>query len=224
MAQSLNNILQAVGADVDQDTTIPTGTELTTRINLVNRAIQEWSMTYNWSASKKTFSFAGAQSQVSAALPADFKEFASPIFDLAQGLNDPNSQAGKYPEIKAEQRFTKLTTDKYVIVRGDDSTGKYIEISPALLSSASMSMEYYSRATSLVTLADISPVPNYEYIPRRTSGFILQSRQDARFPQTKADADRMLATMIEEEVAAPGSQQNRVPDVYRENNFKLGRD
>ena len=218
MSITLNGILQKIGSYVDQDTTLPTGTDLTTRVNLVNRALNEWADTYEWKQLRRTYSPTVLLSMVSVGLPSDFKRLMGAIYD--QSITSSN----QYVEIRPEERFIKLSSDKYVVVWGDPAAGTYININPALGSGASIVMDYQSYPSSLATLQDVSQVPHPEYLAQRAIAYILESRSDSRFPSAKADADRMLQSMIEEEAAPTGGQNNRVPDYFRSNNFRVGRD
>ena len=218
MTLTLEDILQRIGGYVDQDTSTPTGTDLTTRTNYVNRAINEWASAYQWRPLRKKFEATVLLSATSIGLPTNFKKLMSPAYDMSKSTPD------EYREIRGEEKYLKNSSDKYVVVRGDIAAGRYIEVNPPLASGASLVMEYQSFPSSLATLTDVPQIPDPEYLVQRSIAYVLESRSDTRFPQVKSDADRLLSQMIEEEIAPSGGQNNRVPDTYRRNNFRIGYD
>ena len=218
MAQTLQNILDDVASFIDQDTTLATGTELTIRVNFVNQALKEWSNAYQWKSLRVTHSPSFSLSAISLGLPTNFKKLMSPVYDMSKTTEN------EYPEIRAWERFTKVSTDRYVYQSGDDASGYYLTINPALVSGASIVLDYQSHASSMATLADICVCPQPQFVSRKVIGYILESRSDARFPQINAEADRLLLNMIEEENAASGGENNRTPDIFRQIKFRVGSD
>lgn len=215
MAITLEQILTKVGAYVDQDTTLPSGTDLTVRVNLVNRALNEWSDTYEWRSLRKTFQPTVLYSMTSLGLPSNFKRLMSAPYDMS--LVDT-----KYEEINPSDRFSKNAEDKYCYILGDNSSGNYVVFNPPLASGASIVVDYQCYPSSLATYNDVSQVPHPEYLAQRTIAYVLESRSDGRYPSVKSDADRMLQSMIEWEVSKSGGQNNRVSDWMRSSGFKPG--
>lgn len=218
MAVTLNTILNDVAAFVDQDTTLATGTELTVRVNLINQALTEWAEAYQWKQLKYPSVLTFALSGTSVGLNPNFKKLMTGVYDVSVS---PNTL---YEQITEADKFTKNSQDKYILVGGNKADGLYINFNPGMASGMSLNYYYQSTPSSLATLADVSVCPSGEFLAKRTIATILQSRSDSRFPIIKAEADNLLANMIEEEVSQSGGQNNRVPDVYRSNNFRLGRD
>jgi len=220
MQKTLQQILNDLGAYIDQDTALPTGTELTVRVNLVDQALQEWGEAYQWKALTVLYNISFAYSGTSIALPDNFKKTMSPIYDVAKNV----SKDREYPEILTDKRFWETSTDKYFYIAGDDLTGKYIQLNPAMPSGFSGMLDYQSFPSSMVTLADICVCPQPDYITKRVSALILESRSDTRFPELKADADLVLRRMVEEEQAVSGGRQNRIRDWASWDGFSIGRD
>lgn len=216
MTTTLQEVLQEIAAFINQDPTLPTGTDLSMWISLVNHAQNEWALSYQWKQLRGTFYPAVVDSQASVALPATFKKLMSPLYDLT--TNPPT----KYYEISPSERFQHVNTDKYVFVMGNDVTGYSLNINPVFASGASISADYQSFPSSLATYADVVTCPSGEYLVHRTIASILAARSDPRFPQMAQDADEILANLIEEEAAQSGGFLNRTPNQYANAGFRVG--
>lgn len=218
MQKTLESILNDIGAYVDQDTTLPTGVELVTRINFVNQAMTEWEESYQWAQlrvlSNLTFAFSGT----SFALPINFKKLMSMPTDVSQASNN------QYTQIRPEDRLSTPSLSKYCFVVGDDARGRALVINPPLASGASITFDYQSYPSSLATLTDISVCPQPNFLVKRAIGYVLESRSDTRFPQVKADADVILEKMIEEENSPSAAQENRIKDWPKVQRFTIGED
>lgn len=216
MAKTLQNILDDVAAYLDQDTTLATGTELTVRVNLVDQALREWGESYEWKQLRVPFSPTVLLSMTSIGLPANHKKFMSALYDKSL------SASNEYLEINPSDRFSKLSTDKYFYIQGNEATGKYLIINPALTSGVSLVGDFQSYPSSMATLADTSVVPDTNFLVKRTIANILSARSDSRFPTLKAEADDSLANMIENEATPSGGENNRTSNWMNRNNFKIG--
>lgn len=212
MARTVSDILEKIGAYVDQDTDLPDEPELSVRISYIDDAQDEWAGAYTWEALRTKGSLS-ATSGASYGLPTDFRDLMSPVFDVT--LDDDN----EYPEVKPADRFKKASTDKYCYIVGDTIT-----INPPPTSAASLLFDYQKIPTALVSTNQISPIPRPEYLVKRGIAYVLESRSDTRFPQVKEDSQIMLDRMIEEEDVPSGGQLNRVPDWQRSQGFTLGED
>ncbi len=94
-----------------------------------------------------------------------------------------------------------------------------------LTSGASVQVPYYSSAGSLASPANITLCPNPDYLVQRTVAYIWEAREDARFPQAKVEAEKILRNMIEyENVFGEAAVHSRVK-VWEEshNDFRWGR-
>jgi len=213
---TLNSVLNDVAAFIDQDTALATDTELTVRVNLINQALVEWAEAYEWkqlrSQSALTFTLSGT----STALPANFKRLMSPVYDKSVS---PNTE---YMEIDPDDQYKRVSSDKYVTVGGNNSSGLFIDFNPGMASGMSLVYQYQSTPSSLATLQDISVCPSGEFLAKRTIAYILQSRSDGRFPIVKGESDDLLSNMIEDESVFTGAQNNRTPDVYSRNGWRIG--
>lgn len=209
MARNVTQMLQAVGAYVDQSIDLPTDDELTSRISYLDQAQEEWAESYDWDV-LKVATTVGA-SGASCALPSNFKKMKSPLYDTTNN--------NTYEEIPASERYLKNSADKYVCVLGNAVTGKYLVINPT--SVVTLSFDYLSFPTSLASLQDQTTCPNPKFIEERTIAYVLESRSDPRFPQVKADAQRTLNNMMTDQDAGSGGQSNTIPS-FTEGVYVIG--
>lgn len=218
MATLLSSILQSVGSKVDQTTTLPSGDELIVRVDFADQAQNDWADNYTWAILKQPFTPAVANSQASMALPQRFRRFTSRLYDASK------TTSNEYQEVSPDSRFNKLTTDRFFYTGGDDASGRYLVISPALVSGVSLVGEFLSFPSALATTNDSVTCPSSKYMVERTAFYVLEARSDARFPSVEARSETILQNLVEEEVTPKGSEDNRVPDFARSNNFRIGRD
>lgn len=218
MAATLRSVLDDVAAFIDQDTTLATGTELTVRVNLINQAQKEWAEAYQWKQLIQPAVLSFALSGTSVGLQTNFNRLTSGVYDVSVSPNV------LYEEIPLSERFRKNSQDKYVLVGGNDVSGKYIVFNPGMASGVSLNYYYLSTPSSLATLSDVPTCPSDEFLAKRTIAYILQARSDSRFPLLKAESDDLLANMIDDEATISGGQNNRTPDYFRKNNFRVGRE
>lgn len=217
--KTLQQLLEDVGAYVDQSLTLPTGDELTSRVNYLNRALEEWGNAYQWKQLRFTDTITTVDvGNPSLALPSTFKKFMSPLVDESK----PVGESREWYEVRAEDRFRKDAADKFVYVLGDPVRGFSAHINPSQASGVAFSYDFQAYPSSMATLADVCVAPSPEFVATRAIGYVLEARSDARFPQVKADADTMLQRMIEEEATPSGGENNRVDDWMREEKFILG--
>lgn len=207
---TLEQILQEIGGYVDQDTSTPTGTDLTTRSNYVNRALREWGSAYDWEqlTVKQTLT-ASSISSVSFALPSNFRKPMSAVY-----LYDA-SVPTCFTIIDPAQRFDVNryygSTDFVAYTGGNPSTGYYINIPKGIASGASLVMDIQIYPSSLATLNNIPPIDDPEYLVDRGIAYVLEARSDSRFPTMKANADRKLSTMVERQNSGNKGKPNSIP-------------
>lgn len=214
---TLLQVLADIGAFVDQDTTPPSGTDLNVRVNLADQAQRKWGQTYGWNQLKNpnsvlTFGLSGT----SIALDPRFDELNSPIFDVSLTSNN------MYQEIDPADRYTKLPTDKYCYLVGNDSAGRALVINPAMTSGASLVYDWQAYPSTLASTNSTLTCPVPAYIVFDVEASILRARADQRFPLIQAQADDILRSMIEGQDAPDGGVQNTVPRWDKANNFRVG--
>lgn len=216
--------LQArISAYLDQDENAVTDSDddWTLRLKFINRRQEQWARAYDWEALRKDFyPTVTGLNQASVALPADFNRLGSEIVIFGTGYTDGIA----YPIIKRDETRLHSSNDRYVVVGGNRNNGFYLKFNPATLASgASIVGNYYSIATSLASPANVSPIPDPEFLVTGTIADVLESRSDERFPIVKADADRSLSQMIENENVNQVSQQNTTMTMERRGGFRIGR-
>lgn len=214
---TLQSILQDVASFINQDPTLPTGTDLTSWTNFVNQSQREWGLIYQWRQLRQVFRPSLYASQTSIALPSNFSKTMSPLMDLSQGSPIAYFELGS-----PDERYYHDSGDKYIYILGNDAAGYSLNINPPLASGASCSLDIVVNPSSLATYNDTLTCPSNEFIVRRTSALILQARSDPRFPAVKADADDLMAQMIEEEEAPTRGEQNTTPDYFSKNGLRIG--
>lgn len=215
MAQkTLANILAEIGAYVDQDTTAPTGTEETVRVNLVNQALTEWGEAYQWKSLRVQAVPSFDVSGVSIGLPTNFKKLMTPVIDVTLDT--------AYKEIHPDDRFLLAPDVRYCYTVGNEAVGKALIINPPLTSGVSLVFDYQTYPSAMATLQDISVCPNPSYLAKRTTSLILGARSDSRFPTLAAEADRALNQMIEDEMVPSGGEENTTHSYYDRRAFRIG--
>jgi len=225
MSWTLTDLQTAIANEVDQSDTYPTigGDDWNIRMNLINRAIQDWGNTYEWKALLKVHN--GRVTTAGFAtygLPTDFQKIDGyPVVTWDGETTDsfPVIDPTKYTQYNDSDRYT------YVLGNDRDSKTLYIHAS-TLCSGASVQFTYYASPASLASPTNVTECPDPNYIVQRSLYLIYKGREDGRFPEAKVEADRMLARMIENEnVLGQAHNDNRVQR-WEESRyaFRIGRD
>jgi hypothetical protein len=213
------DILRSVASYINQDPTLPTGTDLTMWIDLINQSQEEWADSYIWRKTlTRTNEVTVNNSQVSVGLPVGFERLLSPVFDYSGGLSNPY----RYYEIKPAIRFLKEETEKYVYKMGSEAEGQYLKINPALASGASIVFDYLSRPSSLATLNDAVTCQSDQFLVLRTVSKILSSRSDPRFTIVFETSNTLLGHMMDDEAAETGGEDNEMRSTLERKGFRPG--
>ena len=219
----LTELEERISAYLDQDVTTPSegSDDWNLRLKFINRRQDQWARAYDWEALRSDFKFTVTGiNQASVALPVDFNRLGSEVILYGGGTDNGTA----YPIIPRDQVRLYTTTDKYVIKSGNRNSGFHLNFNPGTLASgASLIASYYSIATSLASPANVSPIPDPEFLVTGTIADILESRSDERFPLVKADADRALQQMIENENVSEVSQLNTTMTLERRLGFRIGK-
>lgn len=213
---TVQQVLNSISAYVNQDPTLPSGTDLTSQVNLIDQSQKEWADTYQWKKLQKTIAPSFGVSGTSIALPAYFKKLMSPLGD------NETTPATTYIQIDPSERLYKSSTEKYVYQVGDDGTGYALVVNPPLPSAATLTLDIQVAPTALATLTDVVTCPSVQFLVLRTISKILSARSDPRFPQVKTDSDDVMASMIEEEMAHSGAEVNTTPNQFTRLGFRPG--
>jgi len=216
---TLSDVLARVAAYINQDTTIPTGSDLTVFTNFVNQSQDQWADSYVWRKQlMKQYSPTISVSQTSLAMPSDFDRMASPVYDLSVS----DSVSNRYFELVPDQRFLTDSTAKYCYLVGDNSTGRALNFNPPLASGASLGFDYMARPASLTTLTSLVTCPSDQYIVLKTIAKILSARSDPRFTIIEDQAEVLMGHMMDDEAAATGGMNNQTRQQFDRDNFRIG--
>ena len=194
---TLNDILLDSASYLDLDASIPTGTELTTRVRFANMALDEWAASSKWRQLKIEYSPS----------LASFSSIGLPNFQYLNGapmewLSDGVYQ--EYPETPSENRFYLAQDAHYCYVMGSEGTGFSLHLNGIEVNST-LTIPYIRGVSAMATLTDICEVPDPSFVTQRVIGYVLQARNDERFPIVMAEGNRILRNMItSEQVRLPG--------------------
>ena len=218
---TLEEILQRIGSYVDQDATTPTDTDLDIRKKFINYAYEDWALAYDWDELKTTYTATATQaSTASLSLPTDFIKSQSPLYESTTDLTQPRV----YTQIRPNDFNNYNSSDEIFYVEGNRESGFVARIPKGLTSGATIQLKYQKLPTSLASLGQIPVLSNPNYLVQRGISFVLESRGDTRFPTAKADAEKILASMLEHQnVLNSGGGENRVRDYYSKRGYRIGR-
>lgn len=206
MRNTLEDILKRIGGYVDQEVEVPTASDLTSRSDYVNRALFEWASAYDWDSLNKTYTFnVSYTSTVSLSLPSNFKKPMSALYDYV--TNPPT----EYPLVPKDERFMYQLNEEFAYLDGNDADGFFLIVPKGLASGASIVMDMQVYPSSLATLNQYAQIPNTDFLVQRGISLVLESRGDSRFPIARAEADRILANMIEVQNAKNIGTNNQIP-------------
>ena len=229
MALTVSDIQSRIASIVDQDSTAPTegGDDWNLRLEFMNMAQRDWAETFKWQTLYKEFNTLATQStgNTSIALPEDFRQLTSYPRITADGTNTAD-----YTEIKPQSKDQYSGSDKYIYILGNPEDGYFMKVQTGrapnvLVSGASVYVPYLAVPGSLASPTDKSQIQDPQYLVARTVAYLWESREDARFPQQKAEADKILAKMVvNENVHNVASAYGEVRTVEEtRHNFRWGR-
>lgn len=181
--RTLQQILIDATAYLDLTAELPTGDDLTVRVNYSQQAVREWADSYRWKQLTTPLTAVATNTTLSL---SNFKELQAIPKD---------TNGNYYPEIRPEDRVYKESSDKYCYIEGNEAQG-YIATFNGLASLATLSLTYQRSPSNMATLTDICEVPDDQFVVQKVISLVLQSRSDERFPNVEADAQRRLANMI----------------------------
>lgn len=226
MSWSVLDAQNQIASQMDQSADAPTqgGADWNIRLNALNRALVDWGNSNDWDSLKKVYNVlvSVATGNASVALPTDFAKIDGyPII-----VYDGTTKA-EFPVVDPSKNTIYVDSDKFVNILGNDRDNKVMYVhAPTLASGASIQFTYYASPQSLASAANLICVPDPTYLVQRSLYYLFQGREDARFPEAKAEADRILARMIENENSRGIANVDRsVPNWLEDkHSFRIGRD
>lgn len=224
---SVDEIQSRAAAYLDQDETTSniSSTDYSLRLKYINMALTEWQDATHWQTLYSEYNVLVSTStgNASIALPRNFRKLASYPLITHDGVTTDT-----FSETPPQSQAQYLSTDKRIEILGNPNSSYTMRVyGVTLVSGASVKVPYYMSAGSLASPADIAEIPNGDFLTKRTIAYVLEAREDARFPGLKDEADRILANMIDfENVFSQASTDDRVKTIDETKNadFRWGRD
>jgi hypothetical protein len=198
---TLNDILLDSSSYLDLDAALPTGTELTTRIRFSAMAVNEWADAAKW-RQLKVESTPSLASFASIGI-SNFKRLNGPAMEyLSDGIYQD------YPEVTPEEKYYKAQSDKYCYITGSDGQGFSLHVN-GINVNATLTIPYMRGASVMATFTDVCEVPDPLFVTNRVISYVLQARNDERFPIVVAEGNRNLKNMIiQEQIRLPGGSNS----------------
>ena len=107
------------------------------------------------------------------------------------------SNSASFPETRPQEAGKYTGSDKRVEVLGNPQDNYILRVyGPTLSSGASVKVPFYKSVQSLVSPANVAEIPNPDFLVKRTIAYWWEAREDQRFIQAKADAQRILQNMF----------------------------
>lgn len=192
--KTLSQILIDANSFIDLTAALPTGDDLTTRINYAQQAVEEWASAYKWrQLRQQTTYFASGASHT---LETNFRDLLAPPHE---------TNVLSYPEIGIPEIAGAKTNDRYCYVNTNYVVGSTLILNGLSSAGATISYEWQRFPSNMATLTDICELPDPSFVTTRVVGFVLKSRLDDRFPIIDAQGNLILQNMIgREQVLRPG--------------------
>lgn len=222
---TVDEIQSRVAGFVDQDeaTANISTADYSLRLKYLNMAQHEWAEIYDWKVlyNEYNMNVSTSTGNASVALPNDFRKLASYPNITYDGTN-----SSLYAEVDPREDGMYGATDKRVWVLGTPQEGYILRIfGSTLASGSSVKVPYFRSPVSLASPANIADCPNADYLVKRTIALIWEAREDSRFPQYKAEAERLLANLIEFENVPSSAMDDRIrTNEEKKYDFRLGQD
>src|SRR3990167_5992632 len=192
MAWTLTDIQTQISVEVDGNATIsPSSTDWQNRLAIINRSQLDWSESYDWSPLMKIYNGVVSTStgNASLALPSDFRKL-----DGFPKITWDGTTTNEFNVVDPSKTSMYVDSDKYALVLGNDKDGKTLYIHASTLASgASVQYTYYASPASLVSPYDLTQCPDPTSLVQKALYYLYKSREDARFPEAKAEDDRLLS-------------------------------
>lgn len=190
-------------AYLDLEAEIPTGDEQITRSNYANQSVWDASAIGQFSEFHQIYEVC-VSNNASVSLPSNFRELVlSPKQRTGGGWVD-------FEEIRPQDRFKKQTDDKYCYIVGNPSSG-YTAVFNGLEANATISFDFQRFPSGLLTLTDVCELADPTFVTSKIEAYVLESRNNERFPLVKAEANTKLKNMLGREMKTVGGGTNATP-------------
>jgi len=193
---TLNDILLDSASTLDLAATVPTGDELTLRINYANQAVEDAAAIGQLNEFKMEYSLY-VTSIVTVPLPSGFREFQEDPKQLVSG------GWVTFPEIEAQEKHGN--SDYWCYVMGNPTDG-YNAIFNSLVTGGTLSVIYQRYPSGMATLTDVCELSDPTYVTRKIESYVLYSRGDDRFQVAEGRANTVLLNMVGRGSKSSGGQ------------------
>jgi len=193
---TLNQILLDSAATLDLSATLPTGDELSLRVNYANQAIEDAASISQLPEFKMEYSLY-VTSIVTVPLPSGFREFQEDPKQLCSG------GWVTFPEIEVEEKAGN--SDFWCYVMGNPTDG-YNAIFNSLTTAATLSIIYQRYPSGMATLTDVCELSDPTFVTRKIESYVLYSRGDDRFQVAESKANSVLLNMVGRKSKSSGGQ------------------
>ena len=195
---TLSDILTDANSTLDLEADLPTGDELTLRINYANQALRDATASMQLSEFKSEY-IGNVSSALTVPLPSNFRELQ----------NDPQLLIGStwedWPEIEPSAKYEKSSGDRYSYVLGNPSGG-YNLIFNNPTANCTLSVIYQRYPSGMATLTDVCELPDATFVTRKIESYVLYARGDDKFQIAEARAQATLLNMAGREMKGSGGQ------------------
>lgn len=214
----VTTLFKHVGSDAKGKFEAPTegSNEWNQWLSFSNQELDKWAELHDWTELRNPGYVVQAEtSGTSVAIPGRFKKMAGSFI-----INNTF-----FKEVDSDQ-FDKYTSSDNVFRVEYDSTnaGWYVEWKGALTSGASAIIPFYHYHTALASPNNTINMRNPMYLAKRLTWRILRYRQDPIFTEIEAEADLMLAQMLENEYYKHSQYEAGITTREEETGFILGLD
>jgi len=225
MSWSILDIQEQIAIELDQSNSSATegGTDWSIRMKAINRSNRDWSESIDWDVLHKTSNgLTTVAGNASYTLPTGFKKL-----DGFPKITSDGTTAYDFPIVDISKNRRYVDSDKFVNVVGNEKDGYHMVIhADTVASGASVQITYWANAASLASAVDVSECPDPSFLVQRSLYYLYKGREDGRFPEAKAESERILARMIESEASKGlGHAEPSVsvgPEAY--SSWRIGRD
>jgi hypothetical protein len=226
MSISVDQIQGQVAALVDQnqDVTQISQSDYDLRLSYINLALTEWAGASDWDCLYKEYytQTSTVSGNASIAMPSDFRKLAS-----FPKIVHTGNQLDSFPEVLPINEGQFNDTDLRCNVLGNPAVGYSLLVKGVQMQSgASIMIPYYYDPISLTSGAQVPDIPCEQFLFRRTVAYLWQAREDPRYPQAQADADRELQGLLQfESTKGRASYDDTVKTVEQTRaQYRWGRD
>ena len=205
MARTLQDILIDANAYLDLSAEAPSGTELVTRANYANQSVWDATAIAQFREFHKIYQV-NPGTLASISLPSDFRE----LMVAPRQLLSNGAWSNPFEPIEPLARFQKQSTDQYLYILGNPASG-YTAVFNALTANATLSFDYQRFPSGLLTLTDACELSDPTYVTSKVEAYVLESRNNDRFPIVKAEANNKLKNMVGRSMKTTGGGTNTTP-------------